>query len=87
MSRAQDRSLKNYLCASSGWSLWKVQAEKVGEEQGGWMSTGTNDQETSQQLKQAKLAIVELYQENRELRQQLATKTMKHQQHKVAKGT
>jgi hypothetical protein len=39
-------------------------------------SMGTNDQETSQQLKQAKLAIVELYQENRELRQQLATKTM-----------
>jgi hypothetical protein len=35
---------------------------------------GSNDQETSQQLKQAKLAIVELYQENRELRQQLATK-------------
>jgi hypothetical protein len=36
---------------------------------------GTNDQETSQQLKQAKLAITKLYQENRELRQQLATKT------------
>jgi predicted RNase H-like nuclease (RuvC/YqgF family) len=39
------------------------------------MSQGANSQETSQQLKQAKLAIVELYQENRELRQQLATKT------------
>jgi len=34
---------------------------------------GTNDQEPSQQVK---LAIVELYQENRELRQQLATKTI-----------
>jgi hypothetical protein len=38
--------------------------------------TGTNDQEPSQQLKQAKLAIAELYQENMELRRQLATKTM-----------
>jgi hypothetical protein len=37
-------------------------------------ASGSNDQETAQQLKQAKLAIVELYQENRELRQQLATK-------------
>jgi hypothetical protein len=37
---------------------------------------GTNDQDPSQQLKQVKLAIVELYQENRELRQQLATKTI-----------
>jgi hypothetical protein len=37
---------------------------------------GTNDQELSQQLKQAKLAIVELYQENRELRQQLVMKTI-----------
>jgi hypothetical protein len=36
---------------------------------------GENSQETSQQLKQEKLAIFELYQENRELRQQLATKT------------
>jgi hypothetical protein len=35
---------------------------------------GSNDQETTQQLKQVKLAIAELYQENRELRQQLATK-------------
>jgi hypothetical protein len=35
-------------------------------------SMGSNDQETSQQLKQAKLAIIELYQENKELRQQLA---------------
>jgi hypothetical protein len=32
--------------------------------------------ESSQQLKQAQLAIAELYQENRELRQQLATKTL-----------
>jgi hypothetical protein len=38
--------------------------------------TGANDQEPSQQLKQAKLAITELYQENMELRRQLATKTM-----------
>jgi len=38
--------------------------------------TGTNDQELSQQLKQAKLAIAELYQENRELRQQLVMKTI-----------
>jgi hypothetical protein len=38
--------------------------------------TGVNDQEPSQQLKQAKLAITELYQENMELRRQLATKTM-----------
>jgi hypothetical protein len=37
---------------------------------------GTNDQDPSQQLKQVKLAIAELYQENRELRQQLATKTI-----------
>jgi hypothetical protein len=37
--------------------------------------TGVNDQEPSQQLKQAKLAITELYQENMELRRQLATKT------------
>jgi hypothetical protein len=37
---------------------------------------GTNDQDPSQQLKQARLAIAELYQENRELRQQLATKTI-----------
>jgi hypothetical protein len=34
----------------------------------------SNDQETTQQLKQAKLSITELYQENRELRQQMATK-------------
>jgi hypothetical protein len=39
-------------------------------------TTGVNDQEPSQQLKQAKLAITELYQENMELRRQLATKTM-----------
>jgi hypothetical protein len=32
--------------------------------------------EPSQQLKQAQLAIAELYQENRELRQQLAAKTL-----------
>ena len=37
---------------------------------------GTNDQENFQQLKQAKLPIVELYQENRDLRQQLVTKTL-----------
>jgi hypothetical protein len=36
---------------------------------------GENEEAPSQQLKQAKLAIVELYQENRELRRQLATKT------------
>jgi hypothetical protein len=36
---------------------------------------GTNEETPSQQLKQAKLAIVELYQENRELKRQLATKT------------
>jgi hypothetical protein len=37
---------------------------------------GTNVREPSQQLKQAQLAIAELYQENRELRQQLAAKTL-----------
>jgi hypothetical protein len=37
---------------------------------------GVNDQEPSQQLKQAKLAITEIYQENMELRQQLVTKIM-----------
>jgi hypothetical protein len=36
---------------------------------------GENEQAPSQQLKQAKLAIAELYQENMELRRQLATKT------------
>jgi hypothetical protein len=36
---------------------------------------GENEEAPSQQLKQEKLAIVELYQENRELRRQLATKT------------
>jgi hypothetical protein len=36
----------------------------------------TNVREPSQQLKQAQLAIAELYQENRELRQQLAAKTL-----------
>jgi predicted RNase H-like nuclease (RuvC/YqgF family) len=39
--------------------------------------TGTNKEMESQQLKQAKLAIVELYQENGELKRQLATKTTK----------
>jgi len=34
---------------------------------------GSNDQETTQQLKKAKLTITEFYQENRELRQQLMT--------------
>jgi hypothetical protein len=37
---------------------------------------GTNVRESTQQLKQAQLAIVELYQENRELRRQLAAKTL-----------
>jgi hypothetical protein len=37
---------------------------------------GTDVHEPSQQLKQAQLAIAELYQENRELRQQLAAKTL-----------
>jgi hypothetical protein len=37
-------------------------------------SLSSNDQETAQLLRQAKLAITELYQENRELGQQLATK-------------
>jgi hypothetical protein len=37
---------------------------------------GKNDQDSSQWMNQAKIAIVELYQENRELRQQLATKTI-----------
>ena len=37
---------------------------------------GSNYQETYEHLKQEKLAIAELYQENRELRPQLATKTM-----------
>jgi hypothetical protein len=36
----------------------------------------TNVREPTQQLKQAQLAIVELYQENRELRRQLAAKTL-----------
>jgi hypothetical protein len=35
---------------------------------------GSNDQETAQKLKQAKLSIAYLYQESRQLRQQLATK-------------
>jgi hypothetical protein len=37
---------------------------------------GTDVRESSQQLKQVQLAITELYQENRELRQQLAVKTL-----------
>jgi hypothetical protein len=37
---------------------------------------GTNDQEPSQQMKQAKLAFVELYQKNGDLRQHLATNTI-----------
>jgi hypothetical protein len=36
-------------------------------------ATSSNDQEIAQQLKKVKLSIVELYQENRELRQQLET--------------
>jgi hypothetical protein len=39
-------------------------------------TTRANDREPSQQLKQAKLAIAKLYQENMELRWQLATNTM-----------
>jgi hypothetical protein len=35
----------------------------------------TNEEAPSQQLKQAKMAIAKLYQENRELKRQLATKT------------
>jgi hypothetical protein len=38
--------------------------------------TGTNDQDPSQKLKQENLGITKLYQENMELRRQLATKTM-----------
>jgi hypothetical protein len=37
---------------------------------------GANDQEPYQQLKKARLDIMELYQENMELRWQLASKTM-----------
>jgi hypothetical protein len=37
-------------------------------------ASSSNDQEIAQQLKQAKLSIDELYQQNRELRQELATK-------------
>jgi hypothetical protein len=67
---------KNYLCTPFGWNLSKVQVEKAGAEGGGQMSEGTDVREPSQQLKQAQLAIAELYQENRELRQQLAAKTL-----------
>ena len=38
---------------------------------------GTDLREMSQQLKQVQLTIVELYQDNRELRHQLAMKTLK----------
>jgi hypothetical protein len=38
-------------------------------------ASGSNVREPTQQLEQAQLAIVELYQENRELRRQLAAKT------------
>jgi hypothetical protein len=44
-----------------------------------WRKSGdenVNVQELSQQLKQAQLAIAELYQENRELRRQLAERTI-----------
>jgi hypothetical protein len=37
---------------------------------------GANIREPTQQLKQAQLAIAELYQENKELRRQLAAKTL-----------
>jgi hypothetical protein len=50
-------------------------SRNAGSEQGKRMSMGENEEAPSQQLKQAKLAIAELYQENRELRRQLATKT------------
>jgi hypothetical protein len=49
--------------------------------------TGENEEEPSQQLKQAKLAIAELYQENMELRRQLATKTTEASANRVTKGT
>jgi hypothetical protein len=39
-------------------------------------TTRENDQEPSQKLKQEKLAITKLYQENMDLRWQLATKNM-----------
>jgi hypothetical protein len=39
-------------------------------------ASGSNVREPTQQLEQAQLAIVELYQENRELRRQLAAKTL-----------
>jgi hypothetical protein len=54
---------------------------------------GTNVREPSQQLKQAQLAVAELYQENRELRQQLAAKTLEvsasqgRRKHDVAQET
>ena len=38
-------------------------------------SMGTNEETPSQQLKKEKMAIVKLYQENRELKRQLVTKT------------
>jgi hypothetical protein len=38
--------------------------------------TGANDREPSQKIKQAKMALSKLYQENMELRRQLVTKTM-----------
>jgi hypothetical protein len=40
-------------------------------------ATRKNEEVTSQQLKQEKLEISKLYQENRELKRQLATKTRK----------
>jgi hypothetical protein len=47
---------------------------------------GTNDQETSQQLKQEKLTIPKLYQENRELRQKITTKTIEVSETKGHEG-
>jgi len=48
--------------------------------------SGTNDQEPYQQLKQAKLAIAELYQENKKLRQQLETKIIEASTSQGRKG-
>jgi hypothetical protein len=48
---------------------------------------GSNDQETTQQLKQVKLSIVKLYQENRMLRQQLATKITEASTAQGSKGS
>jgi hypothetical protein len=77
MSHAHDRSLRNYLCASVRPEPLEGTSQESGNRMRRMDAIGSNDQETTQQLKQAKLAIAELYQENRELRQQLAMKIMK----------